>query len=375
MVEIVKIDTGNKADVRRFIQVNVSLYKGCPYWVPPLPGDQEFYLDRRRNPFFEHSDADFFIAVKDGRDVGRIAVLENRRHNEHKHEHTAYWYFFDSIDDLEVSRALFQAAEDWARARGLNQMLGPKGFIPFDAFGVLIQGFDALPAMGGLYNYPYYDKLVTDMGYQRFVDITSWYMDAETMDVSPRIYELAEKVKKHRGITIKTFRSKNEIRQMANAIMQVYNDTFVNNWEYVPVTQSEMKAILDRMLPIVRPELIKLAMKGDEIIGFLFGFPNINEAIQQIGGRLWPFGFIKLLRALKTTRRIDLNGMGILPKHQGGGANAVLYAEMARTIKDNKFRFAELVQVEAGNEKMQAEVKALGAILYKIHRVYTKRLD
>lgn len=375
MIEIVKLDTSRKADIKRFRDVNVQLYRDCPYWVPPLPGDYEFYMDRAKQPFYQHSGADFFVAVKDGQDVGRIAVLENRRHNDYKHEHTAYWYFFDSTDDFEVSGALFQAAEDWARARGLNKMLGPKGFIPFDAFGVLVEGFDALPAMGGLYNYPYYDKLLSAMGHEKFVDVTSWYLAGSDMNVSPRIYELADKVKEHKGITIKTFRSKKEIRAMAPYIMQCYNDTFVNNWEYIPVLESEMYAILDRMLAIVRPELIKLAMRGDEIIGFLFGFPNINEAIQETHGRLWPFGFIKILRAMQTTKRVDLNGIGVVPKYQGKGANVVMYAEMAKTVRAGKFEFAELVQIEAGNEKMQADLRALGGTFYKLHRVYTKMLE
>lgn len=373
MVEIVKIDTSKRSHVTRFINVHMQLYKNCPVWVPPLWSDARAQLNRKRNPFFEHSDADFFVAVKDGRDVGRIAVLEPRRHNEYRNERTAFFYLFDSIDDTEVSRALFGQAEEWAKSRGLNKMLGPKGFMALDAFGVLVEGFEHMPAMGVPYNYPYYDKLVTDMGYRKYTDVQSAWVSKE-MDLDPRIYELAEKIKARRGLTIKRFRNKREMMAMVPAVVRAYNDMFVYNWEYIPVTDNEAKAIANRLRDILRPDLIKLAMKGDEVVGFLFAFPNIGEAIRKTGGHVWPFGFITLLRAIRTTKRVDLNGMGILPKYQGLGANAIMYVEMARTLKEGGFEFADLVQVEEKNEKMQAELKALGARFYKTHRVYVKEL-
>jgi GNAT superfamily N-acetyltransferase len=373
MVEIIELDTSKRKDVDRFIWTQIRLYEGCKYYVPPLWDDAREQLNRKRHPYYQHSDAGFFVAVKAGKDVGRIAALENRRYNEYRKERAAFFYLFDSIDDVEVSRALFGAAEAWAKARGLNHMYGPKGFIPLDAFGVLVEGFEYLPALEVPYNYSYYDRLVTDAGYTKYTDVLSAWFD-DKMELDPRVMDLAERVKQRRGIVVRPLKSKAEIKTVLPTVVNVYNDMFVNNWEYVPVTQAEADFIAKRLMNVIRPELIKLAYKGDELIGFLFAFPDVNEAIQKIKGRLWPFGFITLLRALKTTKRIDLNGFGVVPKYQGGGANAVMYAEIFRTVRENGFTFADLVQMEEKNDKIQAEMQALGVKFYKRHRIYQKSL-
>ena len=374
MVEIVKIDTTKKKDVKRFIQVQADIYRDSPYWVPPFYGEAAGQLDKKKHPYYENSDAEFFVAVKDGQDAGRIGLLDNRRYNKHKNESTAFWYLFDSIDDLDVSRALFTRAEEWAKARGLDKLFGPKGFVPLDSFGILIEGFDYLPALGGLYNYDYYDKLVVDMGHQKFTDVGSYYVAGDDLDVSERVYKVAERVRERRGITIKQFRNKKELIEMIPTIIDAYNASFTENWEFVPLTANETQLIVERLIDIIRPELITLAMKGDEVIGFVLGFANINATIKEINAKLWPFGFIKLLRALKNTKWIDLNGVGVLPQHRGLGVNAVMYVEMARLVHEGGFDWAELVQVEDGNEKMQAELKQLGTTRYKTHRLYEKKL-
>jgi len=374
MVEIVKIDTTKKKDVKRFIQVQADIYRDSPYWVPPFYAEAAGQLDKKKHPYYENSDAEFFVAVKDGRDAGRIGLLDNRRYNQYKNESTAFWYLFDSIDDLDVSRALFTHTEEWANERGLDKLFGPKGFVPLDSFGILIEGFDYLPALGGLYNYDYYDKLVVDMGHQKFTDVGSYYIAGEDLDVSERVYKVAERVRKRRGITIKQFRNKKELIEMIPTIIDAYNASFTENWEYVPLTANETQLIVERLIDIIRPELITLAMKGNEVIGFILGFANINAAIKEINAKLWPFGFIKLLRALKNTKWIDLNGAGVLPQHQGLGVNAVMYVEMARLVHEGGFEWAEMVQIEDGNEKMQAELRQLGATRYKTHRLYEKKL-
>jgi hypothetical protein len=374
MVEIVKMDTTNKRDVKRFIQVQADLYRDSPYWVPTFYDEAATQLDKQKHPYYENSDAEFFVAVKDGRDVGRIALLDNRRYNEYRNEHTAFWYLFDSIDDLEVSRAIFTHAEEWARARGMNKLFGPKGFVTLDSFGVLVEGFDYLPALGGLYNYEYYDRLVTDMGHQKFTDVGSYKLAGDELDVSERVYAVADRVRERRGITIKHFRNKKELVAMIPAVIDAYNQSFTENWEFVPLTPNETQLIVKRLIDIIRPELIVLALKGDDIIGFILGFANINAAIKEINAKPWPFGFLKLLRAIKTTKWVDLNGVGVLPKYRASGVNAVMYVEMARLVQGGGFDWAELVQVEDGNAKMQLELKELGATRYKTHRLYEKKI-
>jgi len=375
MVELVQIDTSNRRQVDRFVRVPFDLYAESPYWVPPLWSDARMQLDRKKNPYYEHSDAEFWVAVKDGRDVGRIALLENRAYNDYRKAKTGFFYLFDSTDDVEVSRALFGRGEEWARRLGFNEFFGPKGFLTMDGFGILVEGFDYLPALDIPYNYPYYDRLLTDWGFQKYTDVFSCYMSPR-QGIDEHIYQVAERAMQRSGFTIKKFRSKKELIAMIPQLIETYNRVFVNNWEFVPMTVSEGDAVKARLVNIVDPALIKFVMKDDEIVAFLIAYPNIGEALQKTKGRLWPFGFITLLRAIKTSKRLDLNGVGVIPKYQGAGATTVLYAEMARTVQNSRFDYAELIQIEEKNSKMQAELnRVLGAQVIKKHRLYTKTLS
>jgi GNAT superfamily N-acetyltransferase len=374
MVQLVQIDTSSRREIDRFVRMQFDLYKDDKYWVPPLWSDARMQLDRKKNPYYEHSDAQFYVAVKDGRDVGRIALLENRLYNKFRQAHTGFFYLFESIDDLEVSRALFGRAEEWARGLGYSELFGPKGFLTMDGFGILVEGFDYLPALAIPYNYAYYDRLLVDWGFEKFTDVFSCRMDPQRR-LDERIYRVAERVEQRGEFSIKKFSNKKEMLAMLPALIEAYNHTFINNWEFVPMTQREGDAIIVRLGDILDPTLIKFVMKDGEIAGFIIAYPNVGEALQKTGGKLWPFGFIRILRALKTTKRLDLNGIGVLPKYQGAGSTALMYAEMSRTVSTGRFDFAELIQVEEKNSKMQAELtQVLGAELFKKHRLYTKKL-
>jgi hypothetical protein len=188
-----------------------------------------------------------------------------------------------------------------------------------------------------------------------------------------RVHQIADKMKAHRGFTIKTFASKDELRAWIPRIVQLYNDTFIRNWEFNPVTPEEGQVIGERMLQIANPKLVKLVMKGDAIAGFLLGFPDISAGIQKANGRLWPLGWFWLLREFKRTRWINLNGAGILPQYRGLGVNAILYSEMEKTIQAGSFEHADIVQMEESVLTLDDAVN-LGATIYKRHRVYEKAL-
>ncbi|MEJ5198694.1 MAG: hypothetical protein WHX53_07205 [Anaerolineae bacterium] len=369
---ITAVNTDDRRQVNRFVELPFRLYKGCAAWVPPLVDDVKLMLDRRRYPFYEHSDAAFFLAERDGRDVGRIAVLDNRHYNEHWHSSTAFFYLFDAEDDQEAARGLFGAAEEWARARGLTKMIGAKGFLQGDGLGVLVNGFEHHPAVGIPYNHPYYGALIEGCGYRRQRDFYSAYLPGNTQ-LPERVHRIAEKMMAQRGFTIKTFASKRELRRWIPRIVKLYNDTFVQNWEFNPVTEAEAKVIGERLLMIADPKLIKLVMKGDEIAGFLFGFPDISEGIRRARGRLWPFGWFWILREFRRTRWINLNGAGILAPYRGLGVNAILYVEMEKTIRSGHFEHADIVQIEE-HVLTLADAKTMGGQIYKTHRIYEKEL-
>jgi len=295
LVTIEKIDTRDKRQVRRFVRLPFRLYANHPQWVPPLFIDAEMQLNRDKHPFYEHSDADFFIAVREGRDVGRIAVLENRRYNEYHDKKTASFYLFDCENDPEAATALFERSFEWAHARKLNQMIGPKGFGALDGYGILVEGYEHRQMMTMMnYNYPYYVDLVESLGFQKEVDFVSCYLSAEAFRLPERVHRIAARVEKRGRLGVQRFKKKSELKAWAGKIGQAYNQAFVNNWEYAPLTDREIAFVLDTVLTVADPRLIKIITHKDQAVGFLFGFPDLSAALQRARGRLLPFGIFDL---------------------------------------------------------------------------------
>jgi hypothetical protein len=367
------LDTSRRRDVRQFIDFAFALYRDCPEWVPPILPEMKLVMDCKKHPFYQHSAADFFVAESEGDTLGRIAVLENCNCNSHHGRKQAFFYYFDAVEDFEVARAVFGAALDWARQRGLDYLVGPKGFLQGDGMGLLVEGFEYRPAMGIPYNYAYYAALLEDSGFEKETDFLSGYLRGD-YELPERFRAIAERVKERRGFRIKNFRSKREMRGWIHRVGRVYNQTFVDNWEYCPLTEAEMDVVAQRLLDISVPELLKLVMKGEEIVGFVFAFPDISAAIQRTGGRIWPFGWIHLLREFKRTNWVNLNGLGLVEEHRGVGANAVLYTELANSVRDYGFEHCDVVQVEERNTKSLGEMAAIGVKWYKRHRIYRRAL-
>jgi len=374
MIRVHEVDTDDPRQVRRFLEFPFQLYRDCPQWVPPMAGDARLQLDRRQHPFYHHSDAAFFLAIADGATVGRIAVLEHRRHSrspQNGPRRDAFFYLFDSADDQAVTQALFDAAEEWASRRGLTHVVGPLGFAPGDSIGLLVEGFEHRAAMGIGYNHPYYPILVEGCGYRKEFDLVSCHL-TDRMEFPDKIHRVAERVKERRGFRVVSFRSKRELRAIAPKIKRVYNETLGTFEGNTRLTEAELDAVARRMIAVAEPELIKVVMRGDDLVGFLFAFPDLSAAIQRCRGRLWPLGWFWLLREYRRTRWVDLNGIAVVPKYQGLGASLVLYSEMAKTLQTGRFTDADLVQVREDNAKMIAELERLGATVYKRHRVYRK---
>jgi len=377
MLTIEKIDTDNKSQARRFVEFYYDLYKDCPHWVPPLYMDAYLPLNRKKHPFFEHSEADFFLAVRDGKVVGRICAGENKPFNEYHKTKKAQFYFFDAIDDLEVARALFDTVFDWARARGLDTLIGPKGLSPFDGYGILIEGFDQRQMMTMMnYNYDYYPKLVEALGFEKEVDFVSCYLPSEAFKIPERVERIAQRVLARGNLWVKHFKSKKELVSWAQRIGETYNRTFIHNWEYYPFSQGDIDYAVQNVFMVADPHLIKLIMHGEDIVGFLFAFPDVSAALQRAKGRLFPFGLVDLLLEMKRAKTVSGNGMGVLPEFQGTGGNALLYYEMGKTMLDFKqFEHVEMTQVAETTRQMRADLKNLNGVEYKNHRVYRREVN
>lgn len=373
MVKVEQIDPGDKKQVNRYIKIEYMLYEDNPNWVPPILIDRRMQFNKKKHPFYEHSDADFFIATKDEKDAGCIAVLENTRYNEVQNKKQAAFYLYDTIEDFEVAEALFNKAYEWARARGLNQLVGPKGFGPLDGYGILTMGFEHRQMMTMMkYNYPYYSEFMDKLGFRTEVDFLSAYFNLENIreNFPPRIHSIADRVQKRGVLQVKDFKNKRELANWGQRIGEAYNKAFVNNWEYYPLTPKEIDFVVENILVIADPKLFKIITHGDEVVGFLFSFKDISLGLQRNKGKMFPFGFLHILWELNHTDWISFNGTGVLPEYQGRGGNAIMYSEMAKAIESYPFKHGDMPQVAETTWEMRQDLKNIGGEPYKNHRVY-----
>lgn len=375
MVTVEKVDTRSTAQVNAFVQFHYDLYRGTPQWVPPFYDDIKLMLNRDKHPFFEHSIGDFFIAKRGKEIVGRLAVMENKPFNVYHQCKKAQFYLFDTINDYEVSNALFARAQEWCLERGLTEIVGPKGFSPFDGYGILVEGFQHRQMMTMMnYNFDYYPKLMEQMGFEKEVDFVSAYMRREKFVIPEKIREVARRVRERGKFQVLKFKSKRELREWTPKIGEAYNKTFVNNWEYYPLTQNEIKLAFDNIITVAVPELMKIITYNDNVVGFLLGFPDISNALQRQGGKITPWGIADFMLELRRSKFISLNGAGVLPEFHGRGGNALLYDEMASLLYDSRYVEAELTQMAETAVQIRKDIVTAGSEPWKNHRIYHKVL-
>lgn len=369
-MQIRKLDTTQKKERARFVDFVFDLYRDCPQWVPPLRADAMNLLDKTKHPFYEHSYADFFVVEEGDRVLGRIALLENRSFNNYHKSRTAFFGYFEVVEDIEVARLLLARAVEWAKEHDLELIIGPRGLAGIDG-STLVEGFEHRPAMTIPYNYSYYDVFIKDSGFEKDTDYLSGYTPGDHQ-LPPRVYEIAAKVKQKRGFTIKTFASKNEIRAWIPRAMQVHREAMSGLHSFYPPTERETRAVVNTLLTIIDPSLIKLVMKGDEIAGFVIAYHDVSAGIQKARGRLFPFGWFHILRDRRKTNWANVNGLGLLPQYRGLGANAVLYTELRDTIAAHGFKHIDIVQVNESNFNSRSDMETMGVIWYKRHRHYKR---
>jgi hypothetical protein len=373
-MHILQVDPANRKQVQSFLELPGLIYQNNQVWVPPMAGDERLRLDTKRNPFYKHSAAAFFLAYRGEKPVGRLAVLDNRRYNDYNHANDAFFYLFECHADPQAAHGLFEAASAWARARGLERLLGPRGFTALDGLGLLVKGFEWRPALGLPYNPVYYVELIEGLGFTRTDEIVSGYI-GEDIQFPQRIHELAARIRERRGLQIARFRTRRELRRILGHLKALYNGSLAGTSGGIPITDEEIRSMASQLLWFADPRLIKMVMKDDRPVGFLLAYPDISAALQKTKGRLFPFGWITLLRELRKTDWININGAGMVEEYRGLGGTAILYSEMFKSVTENpRYRHAEVVQVGLENDKMQRELENFGIDFYKTHCIYEKRL-
>jgi hypothetical protein len=373
-MNIIRVDPANRKQVRAFLDLPGRIYQNTPVWVPPLEGDERLRLDAKRYPYYKHSAAAFFLALRGELPVGRLAVLDNRRYNDHNHARDAFFYLFECFPDPQAAQGLFDAAFAWAQGRGLDRLLGPKGFTALDGLGLLVEGFEHRPALGLPYNPAYYAELIEGLGFRKAGEIVSGYLGADTQ-FPERIHELAARIRERRGLRIAHFRTRAELRRMLGHLKELYNGALEGTSAGTPITDEEIQSMANQILWFADPHLIKIVMKDEKPVGFLLAYPDISAALQKTKGRLFPFGWITFLHELRTTDWININGAGMIEEYRGLGGTAILYSEMIKSAVENpRYRHAEIVQIGLENDKMQRDMENFGIDFYKTHRVYEKNL-
>jgi len=375
MLEIQQVDTTSRLQVEQFVQLPFRLYANCQQWVPPIISDIKLMLNKNKHPFYELNDADFFMAVRDGKVVGRLSVAENRSFNQYHDCHKVQFYLFECEDDQEVANKLFERGFEWARARKLNEVVGPKGFSAFDGYGIQVEGQEHRQMMTMMnYNHLYYARLVEAIGFEKEVDFVSCYLDPKTFHIPDKVREVARRVKERGSFEIRNFRSKRDLMSHAWEIGEAYNKTFINNWEYYPLTRGEIKLLVDNLMVVADPRLIKIISYKGEMVGFLFAFADISAALQRARGHLWPWNIADLMLELRRTKWVSLNGAGVLPQYHGRGGNALMYSEMEDTLRNFNFEHGELTQVAETAVQMRKDLITVGGKPYKNHRIYHKKI-
>lgn len=378
MIQIRKIDTGNRKDVSAFIQFQFDLYKNDPNWVPPFRNDIAMMMNRKKHPFYEYGEADFFLAYRAGRIVGRIAALINPHFNDYQKKKVLSFCLFDAIYDPDVTAALFDAAIGWGRERGMNEMIGPKGFSLFDGYGVLVDGFNLRQSMNmSSYNFPYYQTLLEGIGLAKVTDFISVEFNTSTVVVPEKVTRAVDLVRQRGEIKVFTFKNRKDILARAKEIGQLYEKAFTNNWEYFPLTERDLNFLIDNVINFVDPNLVKFIVNDkDELIGFILGFPDISAAMQRHNGSLLnPLLILDILREIKKTDRIIVNGLGILSEYRIKGGDALLFDGVHEIIRDNpRFLTGEGAQMSETAKEVQREMNGLGMKRSKVHRVYRKAI-
>ena len=371
---IQQINLFDSRQVKQFLQVPFRIYRDIPQWVPPIAGDARRMLDPRRHSFYQHSQAVFFISQKVGQEPGgRLAVLYNTRYNDYNHEKTAFFFLFECEPDQEAANGLFEAGFTWARQQGLNRIIGPKGFTALDGLGLLVKGFEYMPALGIPYNPVYYPGLLEGAGFLPANEMVSGYLDK--IPVLPdKVRLVAERVQQQRGLRVTRFKNRNELRRLVPKLKELYNGSLEGTSGNVPLTDEEAAAMANQILWFANPGLIKIIYKDTEPVGFLFAYPDISAALQRTKGRLFPFGWISILLELRRTKILNINGAGIIEKYRGMGGTALLFNEMVKTISESRFTYVDIVQIGTDNERMLLELRNIGINFHKVHRIYQKEL-
>ena len=367
MIEIRKVSYKDKD----FLKLPWQIYREDPYWIPPLFAVQKKLLDVNKNAFYKNAKLQLFLAYKDGELAGRVAGILNRLHNEYTGEKTVFFGFFESINDRQVTQSLLAAVAKWGQEHQMKTLKGPVSPSINDDSGLLIDGFNSSPYLMMSYNPSYYVSLLEGYGLQKSKDLLAYFLDAKDSE-TPVLVHISETVRKQENVRIRNVDLKKGAKEEVDLAYQVYNDAWSRNWGFVPMTREEMGDKLKDLKDIAIPDFTFVVEAHQKPVGFWLALPNLNEILKPLNGRLFPFGWLKLMGDFKKISTIRVFALGVLQEYQKKGLGAVCYHELIKRGRKLNILKGELSWVLEDNHQLNKSLLQLGSKVYKKYRIYEK---
>lgn len=375
-MEITIREISGKKALKKYVQFNIDLYKENPYAVPPLIFDEIGTLSPDKNPAFEFCESVYYMAYDEEKPVGRIAGIINHKVNEKCGKKSARFGFVDFIDNTEVSSALFNAVEKWAREKGMEEIIGPLGFTDMDPEGLLIEGYDQPGTMVAIYNYPYYVNHITRLGYEKDNDWVEFkiYVPEEIPVKHKRISDIVQA--KYKLKVLKYNSIKKIVKDYGRKIFELINQAYADLYGYSALSEKQIDYYVKMYVPMVRLENVSLIVnEKEELVGVGIAIPSMTKALQKAKGKLFPFGFIHILKSLRGKNDVvDLLLVALRPDYQNTGANALLFSDLIPVFIKNGYKYAESNPELEENGKVQSQWQYFENVQHKRRRAYKKRL-
>ncbi len=364
-----------RKDLREFIFLPEKLHANHTNWVPPIYIDEWKYFNPRKNKGFSYSDTTMLLAFRGEEAVGRIMGIVNKRYNELRNEKTARFGYLETGEDEEVVRTLLNHVEAWAKKMGMTKIVGPYGFSDQDPEGFLIDGFENRATIATYYNYGWMPLFVEKQDYEKDVDY--FVYKVEVPKELPEFYrKIYQRVMRKGKFEVIEFRKRKELKAWIKPVFHLMNECYSasNIYGYAPLDEEEMEALAKRYLPVVDPRFVKVVKRGDELVSFIVGIPDMTEGIQKAKGHLFPLGFLKILLAAKKTKQLDLLLGAIKEKYRGRGLDVLMGVKMLISAHEAGLEFIDTHHEMEANVKVRAEMEKMGGKSYKRFRVYKKEL-
>jgi len=362
-----------RRDLKRFVKVPFRLHRDHEQWVPPLIYERRRFLDRKRNPFFEHAEAEYFLCEREGRPVGRISAQIDHRWDEFQGGDDGMFGFFECENDLAAARALIGAAAEWLRQRGRGRMLGPMDFTTNDECGILVEGYEHRPMILEPWHPPFYRELLESQGLDKRMDLLMWWLEMgdlrEQTEFHPMIHEAARAAIEEHGVSLRSVR-KRDLEVEMRRFMDIYNEAWGDNWGFVPITDEEVRFQAGNLKPILSEDWMMVAERDGEALGAALSLPDINQVLARMGGRLLPFGWLRFLLGRRKIDRIRVFALGVRPEHQHLGAAAALYVRHLEMSDKTGVPAGEMGWILETNEPMNRAMEGMGGKVVKKYRLY-----